>query len=254
MKEYYYFIVEGVHDTAALRRFLKLFNIKSVTQIERIDSFWKRTIPTSFPHNGDLQKRMPVPQFFQNDEISIAIQTAGGDSKIVDAFEGLWNIDYEKLSGLAIFCDADDQTAEYRFNDLTSYLTDNIDEEYKILFENLEFNQINVSPMKFSIFVFPNNKDDGTLEKLLLEGGEVVYPHLLDEARKYVASIPEEYKRHWRPSSESKVLFGVVANVLKPGKANQVSIQDNEWISLKTIEQVNQVRLYEFLKTFIFNM
>lgn len=252
MRKYYYFIVEGVHDAAALRRFLKLFSIMSVTNIERIDPFWKRTIPTSFPHNGDLQKRMPVPQFFQNDEISIAIQTAGGDSKIVDAFEGLWNIDYEKLSGLAIFCDADDKNAEQRFNDLTSYLIDHVEEEYQILFENLEFNRINENPMKFSIFVFPNNEDDGTLEKLLLEGGEVVYPHLLDEARKYVASIPEEYKRHWRPSSESKVLFGVAANVLKPGKANQVSIQDNEWISSSTIGQVNQGRLYQFLKRLLF--
>ena len=32
-----------------------------------------------------------------------------------------------------------------------------------------------------------------------------------------------------------KMLVGVIANALKPGKANQVSIQDNNWINPETL-------------------
>ncbi|EGQ27035.1 hypothetical protein HMPREF9372_0957 [Sporosarcina newyorkensis 2681] len=81
MRKYFYFIVEGVHDTAALNRFLKNLSVKSIRQVGEVDSFWERTIPT-FPHNGDLQKRVPVPSYFQNESISIAVQNAGGKLKL----------------------------------------------------------------------------------------------------------------------------------------------------------------------------
>ncbi|WOV85027.1 hypothetical protein PGH26_03610 [Sporosarcina jeotgali] len=247
MKKHYYFIVEGVHDTAAIGRFLKQFNLSRIQRIEKLDPFWERTIPKSFPHEGDLLKRVPVPMYFQNDVISVAIQTAGSDSLIAATFNGLVNIDYDELSGIAVFCDADEKVAEERFEQVYQSLLKSSEYEMKVFIENVQFNRIKHHPTKFGIFVFPNNEDSGTLEQLLLEGGEAAYPDLLHSAKKYVDEVSAIYKRKWTQSSEVKVLFGVAANILKPGKANQVSIQDNDWIGTKTIEQTNQIKLKKFL-------
>ena len=49
MKKYYYLIVEGVHDSAAIGRFLKEKGIVLKRNVDQIDSFWERLIPRSFP-------------------------------------------------------------------------------------------------------------------------------------------------------------------------------------------------------------
>ena len=36
--------------------------------------------------------------------------------------------------------------------------------------------------------------------------------------------------------------MGCITNVMKPGKANQVSIADNEWVSERTIEESEILR------------
>jgi len=97
------------------------------------------------------------------------------------------------------------------------------------------------------MFVFPNNQDKGTLENILLEGGNIAYPDFLIPARKYLESIPSSYKEKWNKSKESKALFGVMANVLKPGSANQVTIQRDNWISEETIKQTDQQKIKDFL-------
>lgn len=249
MKKYFYFIVEGVHDSAALGRYLKRKNISLIRKIEQVDLFWERIIPKSFPFNGDLLKRMPVPMFYSNEQYSIAIQTAGGDSGIVKAFDSLLNLDYEHLTGVALFCDADTKPAEQCFNDLISRMLNEVDEEYHSIFKEAVFGEVTLGSPSFGVYIFPNNECEGTLENLLLEGGEIVYSDLMASAKEYVKRISLDYRqKHWSISSEPKVLFGVMANALKPGKANQVSIQDNQWISEETITTNSQSRLNDFLE------
>ncbi len=43
-----------------------------------------------------------------------------------------------------------------------------------------------------------------------------------------------------------------MTNVLKPGKANQVSISDDKWVSEATITGSNDIKkLYDFINEFI---
>ena len=247
MKKYYYFIVEGVHDSAALGRYLLERNIPLIRNIEQVDSYWQRLIPRSFPFNGDLLMRMPVPMFYENDDYAIAIQTAGGDSGITKAFDSLLNLEYEQLAGIAIFCDADTKTAKDCFDLLKQRLITEVDEEYHFIFKTAKFGEVTTENPAFGVYIIPNNEHEGTLENLLLEGGSIVYPDLMENAQAYVDSISTTYRKRWKISSEPKVLFGVMANALKPGKANQVSIQDNEWINAKTTESHSQSQLRNFL-------
>ncbi|EGQ27034.1 hypothetical protein HMPREF9372_0956 [Sporosarcina newyorkensis 2681] len=131
---------------------------------------------------------------------------------------------------------------------MLEHLIGNIDKEFLELVKGAKFDEVKSIPKKFGIFVFPNNEESGTLELLLLEGGELVYADLLVGARSYLEDVSEIHKRNWTVSDADKVLFGVAANVLKPGKANQVSIQDNQWISDQTIESTSQIRLLKFLE------
>ncbi|MEG2788136.1 MAG: DUF3226 domain-containing protein, partial [Romboutsia sp.] len=97
-------------------------------------------------------------------------------------------------------------------------------------------------------YFFPNNKDKGTLENLLLEGAKIVYGDLLDEANFYIQNIDDKYKYNWSISSENKVKVGCIANVFQPGSANQSSIRRDEWISKKSItysEYINE--FYNFI-------
>lgn len=81
MKKYFYFIVEGIHDTAALWRFLKIKELQQVKKFSDLDHFWTSLVPKNYPHEDNLLGRMPVPTFYQNKTTSIAIRVAGSDTK-----------------------------------------------------------------------------------------------------------------------------------------------------------------------------
>lgn len=81
--KYAYFLVEGQHDIEAIGRILVKFHratrVKKISELER---YWERLVPRTFPHGGDLLKRVPVPVFFNAENYSVAIQTARGDSQL----------------------------------------------------------------------------------------------------------------------------------------------------------------------------
>ncbi|MGR6008841.1 DUF3226 domain-containing protein [Bacillus cereus] len=113
---------------------------------------------------------------------------------------------------------------------------------------SINIGQVSTGNPKVGIYVFPNNEETGTLEKVLLEGANQSYPELVKEATSYIDNIDDKYKKKWKPSDSQKVLVGCIANILKPGKANQVSIQDNDWICGKSLENGSQFILNDFIK------
>ncbi|ETP70339.1 hypothetical protein G159_02080 [Planococcus glaciei CHR43] len=257
MKKYYYFIVEGVHDTSAIWRFIKLMNLNRVLNSDEVDDFWDRTIPKNFPHNKELRKRVPVPTFFHNEEISIAIQSAGGDGELIRSMNSITNIDYTELSGIALFCDADQKMANQRFDEIYQKLMSEIlDEELMEIIKDTQLENVKKGKTNFGMYIFPDNENGGTLEDLLIEGAEISYKELLDLAKVYVddaKNIDARYIKdaRWSISSEKKVLVGVMANILKPGKANQMSIEDNKWISEFTIPETKQQKVQSFIQELI---
>lgn len=255
---YYYFMVEGVHDVAAVSKILKLYGFNLIEHEEYLDTFWKRMIPTSFPHNGNLLKRVPIPQFFQNESASIAVNSIDGETEIIKGLEMIDNLDHRLFSGIAIFCDADSQTASDKFQQLKRKIVESTDlnKEIKEIVEENEFDTVGSRETKFGIFVFPNNNEAGTLEDLLLEGASVTYADLETMAENYIQEVENLNPNYIKESSfngakRKKVKVGVMANFFKPGKANQVSIQENDWLCKETTNFPNQARFVRFIKSIL---
>jgi hypothetical protein len=259
--KHFLLITEGAHDLAALSRILKALGISNeIKKKSNLSSVWHKLIPTKFPFTEDCLDRItPVPSFYENEEYSIAIKVAGSDTRIFPVLDEVLDAmaleELNAINGIILFCDADDKKCKDQVSrifkqteqnnslsiDINSFLTENV-----VIIKGRS--------IKTCIYTFPNNADCGTLEKVLLEGASIVYKDLYELSSKYVLDVGQTYKKKWGRSCENKVLVGCIANVLKPGKANQVSINDNDWICQETIDSsVNIKILFEFVKNFIEN-
>jgi len=238
-------VVEGPQDIEFLIRVLKYYyNLRRVKFLSELDLFWQPLVPKTFPIDDDLMKRVPVPIFLQNADLSIALHSANGIDRLANTIEeSLALIPASQIFGIGIFLDADDiETPQERFNKLI----------YKLSSQGLSPPSILGEVMKGSpqcgIFIAPNNKDSGTLENILLECAEVNYPDLLTLSNRYLSEIDatkltgKDLKELKKPAGKKKAIISMISSILKPGKALQVSIQDNRWIDEKTI-QLDSIKL-----------
>ncbi|MDO3411642.1 hypothetical protein QWJ34_17905 [Saccharibacillus sp. CPCC 101409] len=246
-----YLVVEGPHDVEVAGKVLKLHGFSRIKQIDDLYEYWIDLIPKNFPPEGDLLKRVPVPVFFQKEGYSVAIHSAGGFSKISKMLRGtLLNLltkNGEGLSSVGVIGDADSKPAEANFSILIEEIGD----------DSVSFSScfspgtvIDGTP-RLGIHLFPDNSNKGTLEDLLIESASVRYPELFSGAKEFVSSVAPQHRKAWGLTDEPKVIVGCIANVLKPGKANQVSIQDNDWVSKYTRELPPIKELERFLKELI---
>jgi hypothetical protein len=232
------FVVEGPHDVEIIAALLRKHSCKRVQQFESLDPFWHRLVPTTFPHKGDLLTRVPVPTFFASELASVAIHSAIGIEKIANTLQtALDNLD-EMVDSVGIVIDADHHDGASRRKELKSKLT------LPGFQHKLDLGEATSSfgagePL-VGVFVLPDNSSAGTSEDLLLSCAEVAYPNLLSAAKGLVESIDttdplnfrnrKENSEFLSPAGKKKATAGCVASVLKPGKAIQVSIQDNYWL------------------------
>jgi hypothetical protein len=250
--KYGYVIVEGHHDAEVIGRFLRRKSLIPITRLDELDQYWKFLVPKSFPVNGDLMKRVPVPLFFQNNNYSIAVHIAGGDSREIKKKlkVTLENRDtlLDDVVGIGITIDADygNNGAIGRFNQLKKELSNLIE------FPRNPGKVLNAKP-KTGIFIFPDNKNKGTIENILLKCGQKVYSGLIGGATNFVDNVnlnllngndKIDFKKR---SGRDKSKIGCVANILRPGKSIQVSIHDNDWISDQTIVIPEVAALKRFL-------
>jgi hypothetical protein len=252
--DYGYLIVEGHHDIEFIGSVLKrCYAFQRIKYQSKLDPFWYPLVPTRFPIGDDMAKRVPVPVFFEDESHSVAIHAAGGHTRIVGALE-------ESLSALpngmrdmaciGIVLDADKAgTPAERFNDLKDKLDGlnlgvELPEEPGVV--------SNAAP-RWAVFVIPDNKTSGTLDDLLIECGEIVYPTILKGASSFVSGVDldsgelekEEKKEMRKPAGLNKARVACVASILKPGKAIQNSIQDNKWVTPETIEKVDRLKAFK---------
>lgn len=243
----YLIIVEGAHDIAVLEKLLHLNGVKqSVRRQEDLPAMWNRTIPEKFPfHENRLERITPVPTFVKNEDITVAIKNANSDTEIITVLQQLIDImspaEKNQLDGVMLLFDADKKTAtEKRKKVLKDYREKG---DFK-----LEYRQdsiildVGIKKLPVSIFVFPDNEGEGSLEHLLLETAETAYPDLLSLAEDYVRKAKEFEITLDKEQNANKAIVGCIANAMKPGKANQVSIHDNDWISEQTLEACHKLR------------
>ncbi len=254
MRKYGYLAVEGSHDVEFAYRLLSPYGMKRIRYKKEVDSFFHRLIPVKFPlDDDDIQKRMPIPLFLQSETHTIAIRSAMGDSKLVRAVRDATQVtEIEEYVGIGILLDSDTQrSAQDRYgaikNELEKFL------EFKL---SVELGQVNRGKPNMGVFVLPDNMMPGTLEDLLLECAEVVYPDLFDIAKNYVdmaqhTNLNEnELEDIEKPAGRNKAIVGAMATIMKPGKSVQVSIQDNRWLREQTTLSLPKIKaVQEFLQT-----
>ncbi len=256
MVRYCYIVVEGPQDVEFLIGLLKFYGLKRVRFLSSLDKFWETLIPKNYPVDDDLTKRVPVPYFVQNEQLSIAVHSAIGDTRIAQTIEeSLKFIQPSQLFSVGIFADADySKTPQERFNKLITKLSD-ID--LPNLLPPSQIGQVNNHSPRCGIFIAPNNREQGTLENILLECARINYSDLLNLSQTYIESIDrnqltkndlEDFKK---PAGEKKAIISSISSILRPGKALQVSLQDNRWLDEKILELESIKLIKNFLEQII---
>ncbi|HBE20393.1 MAG TPA: hypothetical protein DEG17_17210 [Cyanobacteria bacterium UBA11149] len=252
---YCYIVAEGQHDIEFLVQLIKPFGLSRITKYSTLDGFWKELIPKTFPIDDDLMKRVPIPIFLQNAQISVALHSATGIERIVETLEeSLAILESSQLFGICLLLDADtNEKPSERFQLLIQKLSSPDFADFKLSLPSILGEVIKNSP-RFGIFIIPNNEESGTLEDILIECAELNYANLLELSKNYVNLIDrskldkKDLREIKKPAGKNKAIISIISSVLKPGKAIQVSLQDNRWIDEETLKLSNMILIRQFLK------
>lgn len=251
MRKYGYLVVEGPHDVEFVYRLLSPFGLKRVRFERDLDDILRPLIPRDYPPGGDLQKRMSVPLFLISGSHAIAVHSAIGDAGLVETIEeNLALLDRSAVASVGLILDSDKQTAaSARYGGIRDRMR-----KIGLLLDEKPGALTQGAP-RLGAFVLPDNGAAGTLEDLLLESAAVVYPCLLDTARQHVDAagkasccLPKDLGELEKPAGRNKAIIGAMASILRPGKAVQVSIQDNRWLRDQALSLPRIKAVQDFLR------
>ena len=250
MPKYGYLVVEGPHDVEFVYRLLRPFGLKRIQWEDRLDSYMWPLVPRSFPHGGDLQKRVPVPLFLQSPSHAIAVHSAVGDSRLVETFEeSQIAINFNLMTGVGIILDTDHEIpAINRYNSIKAEM------QAKGFVLPDAPGEVIAGPPRLGAYVLPDNHSVGNLEDLLIECAQAAYPNLLSSARSHVDAARNDATLEKGVGNNltktpiyNKALVGAIASVLRPGRAIQNSIQDNKWFRDGNLNIVRVKAVQDFL-------
>jgi hypothetical protein len=243
--------VEGQHDQAFVGKVLKLLGFKDF-RVElkglesALDPFWRKFIPV-YPKKGDLYERLDMPSILFNDTISVAIYAGGGSNLVTNLDDILFaTSEYQtNLAAFGIVADCDKSTP------------DRIVEPYANKFRSYfptfpaRPGVVDTNSPRTGIYVLPDNQQQGVLDTLVCECGEIAYPAYMERARSYLDKFTEEDKKILKLKNFDldKALVATVVSVLKPGLTNTVSIAQNDWVSKQTQQEVPALaKFIDFLR------
>jgi hypothetical protein len=253
-----YLVVEGIHDAQFLLKLLEFGGFRHQIKEPDVDAFWKPLIPPYTRTQDDLHARVPTPFFASHDNASVCLQYAEGDTKIINTVEvALLQLDKKarRPSSIGIFLDADAESPA-----LKRYTTFALKFAAKFRDLNIAMPELpgqvrKLGALKAGAFVLPDNTAPGALEDILLDCASIEYPEITSAANAYVERIEganledRELKDLTKASVRAKVVVSTIASVLKPGKAIQVSVKGNRWLSSRTVAQPKIAAIQTFLAT-----
>lgn len=237
--------VEGPHDQALVGKLLELYGLEKFKgERDSLASFWEKFIPT-YPIRGKLYVRLDMPSIFSSSTHSVAIYQGEGSNlcKNLKAKIGEHDPWMKDIYAFGLILDADDETPQQK---ATGYA-----QELQQLYPNLssEPGKIVAGEPRTDIYVLLDNKNQGTLDCMLVDCAAVIYPDHLAGAVQFLDGLKADHKSHWRPFSREKAAVATIVSVLKPGAANAASISQNDWVCAKTVSEVAGVALLgNFLK------
>ena len=96
---------------------------------------------------------------------------------------------------------------------------------------------VSAGPPRLGALYLPDNMSSGSLEDVLLDCASK-FTRVCCQApqRTWIQRagtrglLPEELREVGRPAGRNKAIIGCMANMLRPGRAVQNSIQDNRWL------------------------
>jgi hypothetical protein len=252
MPKFGYLVVEGPHDMEFAYRLLSPLGFSRIRMERDLDEFLRPLIPRSYPPDGDLQKRMPIPLFLRSTTHVIAVHSAIGDSRLVETVdETRETLDlagrFSELTGVGIMLDSDRHVpVEQRYEAIREAM---LSKGFSL---PVTPGSISGNTPRLGVFVLPDNQSTGNLEDLLLECATLQYPDLLPTARAHVdaAKACDGIRGDGEDLSKlayyNKAIVGTIASVLRPGKAVQTSIQDNRWFQddALSVEKVRAVQQF----------
>ena len=237
MKSFLFF-VEGIHDINCVAKILFMNGFKEIHNIDKLPQMWKVRIPRVYPFvDNRLDRFIPIPSYFIKDNLCVVTVSANGVEKIIKSIDlylsNMTKPELSTINGICAIFDADQKLATDSFNEkFTNKSKDMVIGKSDFLYGKCK---IRGEVINIYYYFFPDNYSKGTLENFLLEGAKVVYSDILDNVNKYLENVDEKYKENWSISSENKVKVGCIANVFRPGSANQISIRLDDWISEESI-------------------
>lgn len=249
--------VEGPHDQAFVSRILcKLLGFSKFDgKMSELDNFWRKFIP-NYPKGGNLYDRLDMPQILYNDNFSIAIYVGGGSDLIKNLKAKLSDIDLSTFFAFAIVADTDNNTpnevaGKYHegFKEYFSHFPTEVTESGNVTEGSPELET------KAGIYILPDNSQQGVLDTLICNCGELVYPEYMQRAKEYIDKFSEEERKEkpleWKPFDQQKAIIATVASVLQPGATNTVTIMRDDWISIET-EEIPAIKNFtEFLRNLL---
>lgn len=248
-----YLVAEGVHDVTFLGKLLVMEHgaqrIQTMGDLDVehrpwLGSFsWPIKVRVGKPDEKiEIQRlSVPAPSFYRlGDGRTVALRNAQGISNIFTMIER----DQESFlrdeitpDAVGIVLDSDEDHPAQRFQKLKK----------AILRANLAvptaLGEIAEGSPRVGVFSLPGPDTRGTLEDLLVALGDVAYPELMTAAHAYAKdwrtraeadTENEEWDALRKPAGAKKATLGAMSAVLKPGKAIQVSLEDNRWVSAAT--------------------
>lgn len=234
-------VVEGWADLEFTVAVLKHLGVKEkVKKTGAAAGFWEPLIPKTLPQHKLLWERLKIPRIVQSDEISIAVYAVGGYTNFNDInfFLKLSPGHFSQLSAFGVVFDADKG--------------ENDDKDFISVRANEVIGQIPNTPAPLptvagtlipgdtctGIYIMPNNKEEGALEKVLIDAGAIAYPDLMENSQKFVDANVADHRESFNPE-KSKV--SAAASILQPDASTNISIRDDRWVCAETYKSTAMV-------------
>lgn len=228
-------VVEGPHDVEivahALRRLATFERVGLVDRLKALDRDVELLIPKQYPPGGDISKRVDVPTFFSSANATVAVRSAEGKGNLIQAMNRDLVTRPDTFDAFAVICDADADPLTVSRKVARGLAAIGLPVPNSA-------GSVHPGPPRCGYFVLPDNRSAGTVEDVLLASGRRTYTALAAESERFVqaASVlpelnSEDLKHLRKPAGAKKAQVAAIASILRPGKAIQVSIQDNRWFA-----------------------
>lgn len=254
-RPYTLIVGEGVHDVMTVVKLLSLRGFQEIDSLKELPPFAQKMIPRQYPTDpyGRLKHVVSHPTVLSGESGYAVIAGTGGDSGFGDFLFEVLAPDRDDVHGnlrsVALIADMDHGPAKSRLEIIEEQLKKRFAEVESVAVDSFLDGSIQVDGRDIPAFAYllPDNKSDGTLERVLLAGAEKNYQNLLQEAVRYIDAIKDAYPFK-NEFYQEKATVGVIANVLRPGRPNQASIHDDNWF---TAGSLTDVSLHKQLSAFL---